>query len=120
MKIIKHQDDLPTPCKTCKKLSQTIRIPVYHCGLKLHFPTVKNTCKREKMKAVPLFKKFLRDNGIFEKYCRNFDKTYLANNGKIKNPLDFIELAFDWGGTPEGNLFWLIIDDKWLIRLGVL
>ena len=120
MKIIKNKTDLPTPCKTCRRLRQTVRIPVYHCALKLHVPTVKNTCKREDMKSVELFKKFLKDNGIYEKYCRNFDKTYQNNKGKIKNPLDFFDLAFNWRDSPEGSLYWAIMDDKWLIRLGLL
>lgn len=112
MKIIKLKEDLPTPCKTCRKLRQAVRIPVYHCALRLHFPTVKNTCKREDMKAVELFKKFLRDNGIYEKYCRNFDVKY--NNGtKIKNIKDFIYNAFLWGNTSDGYEYWLFMDERW-------
>ena len=113
MKIIKHKEDLPTPCKTCRKLRQTVRIPVYHCGLKMHFPTKKNTCKREDMNTVGLFKKFLRDNGIYEKYCRNFDVEYLGNNGKIKGADNFINEAFVWVDTKEGHSFWRAMKDKW-------
>ena len=113
MKIIKHKEDLPTPCKTCRKLRQTVRIPVYHCGLKMHFPTKKNTCKREDMNTVGLFKKFLRDNGIYEKYCRNFDVEYFGNNGKIKGAYNFINEAFVWVYTKEGHSFWRAMKDKW-------
>ena len=113
MKIIKHKEDLPAPCKTCRKLRQTVRVPVYHCALKLHFPTAKNTCKREDMKAVPLFKKFLRDNGIYEKYCKNFDVKY--NRGTIiKRPHLFIRHAFDFVSADSGYFFWREMDIKWV------
>ena len=113
MKIIKNKTDLPTPCKTCRKLRQTVRIPVYHCALKLHFPTVKNTCKREDMKTVPLFKKFLRENGVYGMYCRNFDTKY--NHGTIiKRPHLFIRNAFDFVGADGGYFFWRWIDKKWV------
>ena len=114
MKIIKNKTDLPTPCKTCLKLRQTVRIPVYHCALKLHFPTVKNTCKREDMKASDLFKKFLRDNGIYEKYCRNFNKIYNGNSTKIKTAEGYIIEPFLWRTSNEGHDFWLKINKKWL------
>lgn len=111
MKIIKHKTDLPTPCKTCRKLRQTIRIPVYHCALRLHFPTVKNTCKREDMKAGTLFKKFLKDNGILEAYCQNYDKEKLGTI--IKDPWSFIDSVFKWDYTEQGGNFWCIINYKW-------
>jgi len=113
MKIIKHKEDLPTPCKTCRKLRQTIRIPVYHCGLKLHFPTVKKTCKREKMKAVPLFKKFLRDNGIFEQYYNNSVLEYGSKTHKIVGKYTFISSAFCFSKTVEGFDFWDCYMWKW-------
>ena len=115
MKIIKNKTDLPTPCKTCRKLRQTVRIPVYHCGLKMHFPTKKNTCKREDMNAVGLFKKFLRDNGIYEKYCRNFNVNYAGNNnGKIKHKFYFISGAFFWRRTKDGFDFWEEMNKRWI------
>lgn len=123
MKIIKHKEDLPTPCKTCRKLRQTVRIPVYHCGLKMHFPTKKNTCKREDMNTVGLFKKFLRDNGIYEKYCRNFDVDYNEGSMIIKHPHAYIWNAFDFYKTPERYFFWRGFSYKWedllLKRMGL-
>lgn len=113
MKIIKNKTDLPTPCKTCRKLRQTVRIPVYHCGLKMHFPTKKNTCKREDMNTVGLFKKFLRDNGIYEKYCRNFDVEFTGGETKIKGRYNFILRAFSWWRSPEKEDFWIKMDRKW-------
>lgn len=120
MKIIQNKTDLPTPCKTCRKLRQTVRIPVYHCALKLHFPTTKNTCKRYKMNAHELFKKFLKEKGVYELYCQNFDKNYESgthvwkNGNKIKGIYFFVVLAFLWGNTPEGDSFWIKIDDEWI------
>ena len=118
MKIIQNKTDLPTPCKTCRKLRQTVRIPVYHCALKLHFPTKKNTCKRYKMKAQDLFKKFLKEKGAFELYCQNFDENYECSTykigKKIKRIYYFIVLAFLWENTPQGHNFWSKMDDEWI------
>ena len=118
MKIIKNKTDLPTPCKTCRKLRQTVRIPVYHCALKLHFPTTKNTCKRYKMNAQELFKKFLKEKGVYELYCQNFDENYAngslyTNMGKIRGSHRFLTFAFDWEQSADGWYFWQNINNEW-------
>lgn len=64
------------------------------------------------MKASELFKKFLIDNGIYKKYCWNFNIKY--NKGtKIKNKKDFIYNAFSWGNTSEGYEYWHFMDERW-------
>ena len=119
MKIIQNKTDLPTPCKTCRKLRQTVRIPVYHCALKLHFPTKKNTCKRYKMKAQEQFKKFLKEKGVFKLYCQEFDENYLGwcyckEGKKIYGKEYFLRLAFNWIESQHGHNFWYEIHKDWM------
>lgn len=74
----------------------------------------------------PNLKEFLKDNGVFEKFCEN-----LKNIGSIEGIKDFDEFnkyqkemrnesdgglfAFTWADTPEdeGFYFWNEIDTRW-------
>ena len=72
------------------------------------------------MNAKELFKKFLKEKGVYDLYCQNFDKNYEGgtnvrkNGNKIKGIYFFVVLAFLWGNTPEGDSFWKKIDDEWI------
>ena len=118
MKIIWTKEELPTPCKTCRKLRLTVRVPVYHCALKLHFPTIKNTCKRYQIKPQQIFIKFLKEKRVFELYCKNFDENYAngslyKNTKKIRGSHRFLTFAFDWWQSAEGWHFWQNINNEW-------
>jgi hypothetical protein len=63
------------------------------------------------MKAGPLFKKFLKDNGILEAYCQNYDKENVGTI--IKDPFGFIDSVFRWDETPQGPYLWMEMDHRW-------
>ena len=113
MKIIEQFEQLPKCCQTCKSLLRTIRIPVYHCELKQHFPTKKHSCKREKMRIVPRFKKFLKDHGAYNMYAMNCDPVFNGNSTKIKDPLCYLTRAFRFKTTPQGWSFWVDLCFEW-------
>lgn len=64
------------------------------------------------------FINFLKDNDAYSKFTSNLK---LRNNGDFNNfiksnktnPVSWISLAFTWINTPEGEDFWLILNNNW-------
>lgn len=65
------------------------------------------------------FYSWLQKKGAYEQYKRN---RHIANNSPFSwgyrshfnSPVNFINLAFDWDNTPEGNRFWCELHEKWV------
>lgn len=62
------------------------------------------------MKQEIKLSEFLKENGAYEKFVRNFDKEYKASY--LHRELDIIN-AFDWDKSPENYSYWNKLDDKW-------
>ena len=62
------------------------------------------------MKQEIKLSEFLKENGAYERFVKNFDKEYKASyhNGCM----DIIN-AFDWDKSPENYSYWNKLDNKW-------
>ena len=80
-----------------------------------------------KKDIIRVFAIFLKKKDVYEKYKDNFYTRRLSKSYnfrdviEVKNyffkynePNDFIESAFTWAYTKEGNTFWSKINDEWL------
>lgn len=62
------------------------------------------------------FKKFLKENGVYELYVENILKDHHAIlEGIVERhaPSRWIQAAFDWAETTQKQDFWLKIDKEW-------
>jgi hypothetical protein len=67
----------------------------------------------EKHKINPELKKFLKKEGVYEKFVANVDEYWSKIKTINKRPFDTIIDAFLWYKTPEGFEFWKDLDDKY-------
>lgn len=58
------------------------------------------------------FKRFLIDHGCLKKYIRNCGKQF-KENFKRAGREDYINLAFTWDESPEGESYWSDLDEEW-------
>ena len=66
----------------------------------------------EKYKINPELKKFLKKEGVYEKFVANVDEYWSKFNTINKCAFETIIDAFLWRQTPEGHDFWKNLDDK--------
>ena len=64
------------------------------------------------MDILAKFKQFLIDNECLESYLYNLKKDNTDFNYSLTN--QFIVSAFSWRDTPEGVLFWQMLNLKWV------
>lgn len=82
--------------------------------------TKENKAKKYKkiISIKQLFIHFLKQNNAYEKYMRSLNKKYggVSFESLIKTSDEncYVSNAFIWNRTPEGNLFWLEINDQWV------
>lgn len=75
-----------------------------------------NFAKPSRDFALSLLIDFLKSNGAYESFERNYSKTYPFSNIaflKSFHPKRYIALSFCWKYTPEGNGYWADLDSKW-------
>lgn len=71
------------------------------------------------MSYTELFRKFLLERGIYDKFCKNINLTYRGMRctfdvfTKLVPIHWFVFCAFTWEETPEGGAYWEDIDTKW-------
>ena len=71
------------------------------------------------------FVQFLKDEGVYEKFMRNFENDPDNPKGfdyyfKHAKPFSYISRAFMWCETPEwekDNMFWATIGNRWKVYL---
>lgn len=54
---------------------------------------------------------FLKDNNCYDEFVENFDED--DNDYWLENISCSITSAFSWKNTPQGDVYWDNIDDKW-------
>lgn len=68
-----------------------------------------------------LFKNFLNENGVYEAFNSNCEDIYPMSISKDEDewfsnynyPYEFISNSFIWKDTPEGQEFWLGLNNSW-------
>jgi len=61
-----------------------------------------------------IFIEFLKREGVFDAYVRNWDKDFSTK--PIKKPYNYILQAFDWADTGDLSM-WNTIDSNWALYL---
>lgn len=70
--------------------------------------------------ALSLFVNFLKSNGAYESFMRNYlesDPPPCIERLKSFDPRHYIVSSFYWNSTPEGKYYWNRLDDKWRFLL---
>lgn len=64
--------------------------------------------------ALPLFFHWLRKEKCLLNYLNNFDtKFFITSTWRFVTPSEFIDSAFEWRRTSEGEDFWINLSSKW-------
>lgn len=87
----------------------------YYKG-KLDGPEEFNAIEHDDFITDDEFRRFLIENGAYENYiknCENFSGSNFISNFHEYDKRDFIDLAFTWSRTPEGQRYWLNLESKW-------
>lgn len=70
--------------------------------------------------SLSVFFTFLEQNDAYDSFMRNLSDPDLAHGIDDLNcarPSNYIACAFFWPSTPEGNMYWRLLDYKWsLVR----
>ena len=61
------------------------------------------------------FEKFLKDNGAYDKYCKNFDMEHCYGSF---DKTRYVDIGFIWGDTEEGRSFWANLNKIWVKQNG--
>lgn len=65
-----------------------------------------------------VFFAFLKQNDAYDSFKRNFSDPDLAHgidDLTCARPSRYISCAFFWSSTPEGNMYWRLLDFKWYL-----
>lgn len=86
-----------------------------------------------KKDIIRAFAIFLKKKDVYEKYKDNFYTRRLSKNYNFRDVIEvknyffkhskpncFIQSAFTWAYTKEGDTFWSKINDEWLELLNIL
>lgn len=118
-----YKNELPKCCDVCRNVKEvkTMACRNYTCSLKLIFPTKKQTCQKQSIIYPKLFKKFLREKGVYKLYAKNLNREWCkeccGKYGKISDPYEYINYAFRWCDTmlskTEAHNFWSDLSEEW-------
>lgn len=74
----------------------------------------------DKREIVRLFLYFLKENHILENYISNFKKAEnptMLHFFQWYSGLEYIDMAFNWRDTIEGDFFWDLYNSLWHNKL---
>lgn len=97
--VIKGKTKLFFFCKDC--------VIKHHSKLNSDKPKPETIQKR--------FIRFLKEEGVFDQYVKNWDNTgRLHRHRPIKDKCYYISMAFYWDHSETGHEFWLYYSHKWI------